>query len=140
MPGDFIRSRIYNEDAVVPQLGDIGFLVAQEMDIARGGQILDASYLLEGVQVDGENHMGVVHHDPALVVVDGHRLRHVAEFHAVGTEEDFVLYLFGRRVVIGQGSIAVLEVALVGDEQSGSRGIEVFYGIAVVPLHAGCQG
>ena len=41
--------------------------------------------------------------------------------YAVGTEEDFVLHLFGCRVVIGQGSIAVLEVALVGDEQSGSR-------------------
>ena len=64
--------------------------------------------------------MGVVHHDPALVVVDGHRLRHVAELHAVGSEEDLVLHLFGCRVVIGQGSIAVLEVALVGDEQSGS--------------------
>ena len=47
----------------------------------RQGQVLDASYLLEGVQVDGENHVGVVHHDPALVVVDGHRLCHVAEFH-----------------------------------------------------------
>lgn len=110
------------------------------MDVARRGQVFDASYLLEGVQVDCENHMGVVHHDPALVVVDGHRLCHVAEFHAVGTEEDFVLHLFGRRVVIGQGSIAVLEVALVGDEQSGSRSIEILHGIAVVPLHAGCQG
>ena len=131
MPGDFIRSRIYNEDAVVPQLGDIGFLVAQEMDIARGGQILDASHLLEGVQVDGENH------DPALVVVDGHRLCHVAELHAVGTEEDLVLHLFGLWVVVAQRGVAVLEVALVGNEQSGSRGVEILHGIAVVPLHAG---
>jgi len=137
MPGDFIRSRIYNEDAVVPQLGDIGFLVAQEMDIARGGQILDASHLLEGVQVDGENHVGVVHHDPALVVVDGHRLCHVAELHAVGTEEDLVLHLFGLWVVVAQRGVAVLEVALVGNEQSGSRGVEILHGIAVVPLHAG---
>ena len=30
------------------------------MDVARRGQVFDASYLLEGVQVDGENHMGVV--------------------------------------------------------------------------------
>ena len=110
------------------------------MDVARRGQVFDASYLLEGVQVDGENHVGIVHHDPALIVVDAHRLRHVAQLHAVGTEEDFVLHLFGRRVVIGQGSIAVLEVALVGDEQSGSRSIEILHGIAVVPLHAGCQG
>ena len=107
------------------------------MDVARRGQVFDASYLLEGVQVDGENHMGVVHHDPALVVVDGHRLCHVAEFHAVGTEEDFVLHLFGRGVVVRQRGIAVLEVALVGNEQSGSRGVEILHGIAVVPLHAG---
>ncbi len=32
---------------------------------------------------------------------------------------------------------AVLEVALVGNEQSGSRGVEILHGIAVVPLHAG---
>ena len=72
MSDDFIRSRVDDEDAVVPQLGDVGFLVAQEMDIARRGQILDASHLLEGVQVDGKNNVGVVHHDPAFVVVDDH--------------------------------------------------------------------
>lgn len=59
--------------------------------------------------------MGVVHHDPALVVVDGHRLCHVAELHAVGTEEDLVLHLFGLWVVVAQRGVAVLEVALVGN-------------------------
>ena len=120
MSDDFIRSRVDDEDAVVPQLGDVGFLVAQEMDIARRGQILDASHLLEGVQVDGKNNVGVVHHDPAFVVVDDHWLCHVAELHAVGSEEDFVLHLFGLRVVVAQRGIAVLEIALVGNEQSGS--------------------
>ena len=137
--GDFIFLGVDDEDAVVPQLGDIGFLVAEEMDIARRSQVRDTAHLFERIEVDGENHVGIVHHDPALIVVDAHRLRHVAQLHAVGTEEDFVLHLFGCRVVIGQGSIAVLEVALVGDEQPGSGSVEIFHRISVVPLHAARQ-
>ena len=53
------------------------------------------------------------------------------------SEEDFVLHLFGLWVVVAQRGVAVLEVALVGNEQSGSRGVEILHGIAVVPLHAG---
>ena len=34
--GNFIFLRVDDEDAVVPQLGDVGFFVAQEMDVARG--------------------------------------------------------------------------------------------------------
>ena len=135
--GYFVFLRIDDEDAVVPQLGDVGFLVAQEVDIARRGKILDASHLLERVQVDGENDVRVVHHHPALVVVDAHRLCHVAELHAVGTEKDFVLHRFGRGIIITQRGVAVLEIAFVGDEQSGSGGIELLYRIAVVPFHAG---
>ena len=40
---------------------------------------------------------------------------------------------------VAQRGIAVLEIALVGDEQSGSRGVEILHGIAVVPLHAARQ-
>lgn len=34
---------------------------------------------------------------------------------------------------------AVLEVALVGDEQPGSGSVEIFHRISVVPLHAARQ-
>ena len=135
--GYFVFLRIDDEDAVVPQLGDVGFLIREEVDIARRGEVFDASHLLEGVQVDGEDDVGVVHHHPALAVVDAHRLRHVAELHAVGAEKDFVLHRFGRGVVVAECGVAVLEIALVGDEQSCSGGIELLHRIAVVPLHAG---
>lgn len=65
--GDFIFLGVDDEDAVVPQLGDIGFLVAEEMDIARRSQVRDTAHLFERIEVDGENHVGIVHHDPALL-------------------------------------------------------------------------
>ncbi len=71
--------------------------------------------------------------------MDAHRLRHVAQLHAVGAEKDFVLYLIRCRVIIRKRGVAVLEIAFVGDEQSGSGGIELLHRIAVVPFHAGRQ-
>ena len=109
------------------------------MDVARRGEVLDASHFLECIEVDGENHVGVVHHHPAFIVVDTHRLRHVTELHAVGAEKHFVLHLIGRGVVVRQRGVAVLEIALVGDEQAGAGGIEILHRITIVPLHAGTE-
>ena len=47
--------------------------------------------------------------------------------------------LLGFGVVVRQRGIAVLEVALVGDEQPGSGSVEIFHRISVVPLHAARQ-
>lgn len=66
-------------------------------------------------------------------------IAHVAQLHAVGTEEHFILHLLGFGVVVRQRGIAVLEVALVGDEQPGSGSVEIFHRISVVPLHAARQ-
>ena len=54
---------------------------------------------------------------------------------AVGAEENLVLHPFGLGVVIGERGVAVLEISLVGDEQSPPRGRELLRR-AVVPLHA----
>ena len=42
--------------------------------------------------------------------------------------------MLGFGVVVRQRGIAVLEVALVGDEQPGSGSVEIFHRISVVPV------
>ena len=132
---DLVAFGIDDEDAVVPDLRHVGLFVRKEVDVARRGEVRDASHLPEGVDVDGEDDVRIVHHDPAHAVADGHRLRHVAQLEAVGAEENLVLHPFGLGVVIGERGVAVLEISLVGDEQSPPRGRELLRR-AVVPLHA----
>ena len=88
------------------------------MDISRRGQILDTSHLLERIEVDGKDDMGVVHHYPPFVVIYAHGLSNIAEFHTVCTEEHLVLNLIRCRIIIGKRRIAILEVTLVGNEKS----------------------
>ena len=108
---------IDDENAVVPDLCDIGFFVRQKMDIARGGEVRDAPDFFEGHGVDGKDHMRIIHDDPAQAAVHCHRLCHVAQLLIVGAEEHLVVDLTGLRVVERERGIAVLEIPLVGDEQ-----------------------
>ena len=109
------------------------------MDVPRRGEVGDASHLAEGVGVDGENDMRIVHRDPSHAVVQGHRLRHVAQLEGVGPVENFVFDGFRFRVVIRQRGVSVLEHALVDDEQPPFRRREILRA-AVVPLHAAAEG
>ena len=132
---DCVPLGVHNEDAVVPKLCDIGLSVRQKVDVARRGEAHDATFLHEGLRVDGEDDVRVVDHDPGRAVADGHRLRRVAQAEAVGAAEHFVLDLPRLGIVVGEGGVAVLEIALVDHEESRARGFELFRA-AVVPLHA----
>ena len=135
---DLVPPGVDDENAVVPELGHIGLFVGDEVDVPRRGEVRDAAHLLECTEVDCEDDMRIVHDDPSQIVVDGHRLCHVAQLHGVGTVENLVLDLFRCRVVIGERGVAVLEISLVGDEQPRPRRGELFH-VCVVPLHAAAQ-
>ena len=115
--GDLVGLGIDDVDARIPDLGDVGFFVAQEMDVAGRSEARDASHLLEGVDVDRIDHARVVHYDPTDTVADDHRLRDVAQLDGVGSGENFILDMFFLRIVIGERGIAVHEIPFVGDEE-----------------------
>ena len=48
---------IYDKDAVVPNLRDVGLLVGEEVDISGRGEICNSPHLLEGVDIDCKDHM-----------------------------------------------------------------------------------
>ena len=127
IPRDLVSPGVDDIDARIPDLGDIGLFVAQEVDVARRSEALDTPHLLEGVDVDRVDHARIIDHDPADAVADDHRLRHIAQFEAVGAEEDLVLDLFLLRIVVGERRVAVHEVALVGDEQPRSGNPEILH-------------
>ena len=111
------------------------------MHVPRGCETSYAPHLAEGRKVDGEDDVRVVDHDPPQIAVYGHRLRHVAQLHAVGACEDLVLDGVRGGVVVGEGGVAVHEVALVDDEQTVARGfgqlaVTHVVGQRVVILHA----
>ena len=97
---------------------DVSLLVGDEVDIAWRGEIYDASHLLEGVRVDGKDNVRVIDHNPTYTIADNHRLTYIAEFHCISTKEHLVFHLLGRRIVVRERCIAVLEISLIADKQS----------------------
>ena len=120
--GNLVALGIDDKDAVVPYLRDVGLLVREEMDVTRRGEVGDAADFLERIRIYGKDHVRVVHHNPPHSVADNHALCHIAQFHAVGTEEDLVLHRPRLGVVVREGGIAILEIALVSNEKSPCRG------------------
>ena len=114
--------RIHDVDAGVPKLGDVGFFIAQEMDVAGGGEPRDAADLAERVGVDGEDDARIVHHHPTHAVMDNHGLGHVAQLETVGANEHLVFHPHRFGIVVGERCVAVHEVALVGDEKAPAGG------------------
>ena len=122
-------------DARVPDLRDIGLFVRKKMDVPGRSESRDTADLLERIGVDGENHARIVHHNPADPLVNDHRLRYVAQFHAIGAGEYLVLHMLHFRVIIRERRIAVHEIAFVGDEQPFARDL-----IAVPEIAADVEG
>ena len=104
---DLVPLRVDDTDARVPYLCHVGLRVGYEVHVPRGCETRDAPHLAEGRKVDGEDDVRVVDHDPPQIAVYGHRLRHVAQLHAVGACEDLVLDGVRGGVVVGEGGVAV---------------------------------
>ena len=91
---------IDDKDTVIPNLRNVGLLVREEVDIARRGEVCNASHLLKCIYINCKNHVRVIHHNPAYAVADNHRLRNVAQLHSVGAVEDLVLHIARSGVVV----------------------------------------
>ena len=140
---DAVVARIHDGDARVVKVRNVGRSVVGEVDITRRYDALDQSRDAVRVGVDHVNHTRIVDHDVTPSVADGHRLGYVAEFHAVGAQEDFVFDRPRRRVVERKRSVVPHEIAFAGDEHAARGLAERLFGERSV-VHAGaaehCKG
>ena len=104
------------------------------MNIAWRGQVRNSSHFLKGMDVNGKDHMRVIHYYPTDAIADNHGLCHISQLHGVGTIEDFVLHLFSGGIIKRKSGIPVLEIPLVGDKKTFVRNVEVFV-LPVIPFH-----
>ena len=121
MARNLIGAGVDDEDAIVPELRDVGLLVADEVDVSGRGKACDTAHLLVGVDVDGKDDVRVINDNPPYAVADDHRLRHIAQLHRIRAVEELVLDLARGGIVERERGIAILEVALVGNEKTIGR-------------------
>ena len=110
------------------------------MDEARRDDPFDQPRDLERVGVDHVDHPRVVDHDVSAAAAHGHRLRHVAQLHAVRPQEHLVLDLPAGGVVERERRVARDEIAFAGDEDPPLRAVEqLLVGRAVIHAGGACR-
>ena len=137
-------------DVGAEQVGHVGFRVAQEVDVARRDDVVVLVGVLaarrfelpldaEGVGVDGPDHARIVHRDEDAPFAQEDRLRHVAQFGAVGTVEYLVLHRACGGVVVGERGVAGVHVAFAeAEDPRAAARVEILF-FSRPRTFAGCQ-
>ena len=133
---DSVGAGVDDGDARVVEVGDVGGLPVDEVDVAGRHDLLDEPGDAERGGVDDVDHARIVDHDVSFSVVEDHRLGDVAEFHAVCAEENVVFDLAGFGVVVGERGVVPHEIPLASDEEAAPGAAESLFGLGSV-LHAG---
>jgi hypothetical protein len=91
----------YTDVEIAPHDGRWLYLVVSGLGGDMVGELTVKPVIAaSGVEINGEDNVGVVHYHPANAVAYGHRLCHVAQLHCVCTKEYLVFNLFGVGVVV----------------------------------------